>query len=191
MGDHVSTAAAMTKRADRRGLLEAAGFQKQAPKGLTSIIGAGSFPGFRNIQTVVPDDGHLKSSTRFEGSSPKYRNVPPAPLAGHRGTRYLKKSSSPMADAPQGNSLGMAAMIVGTCGIALYWLPWVNLICPAGSVIFGTIALQRASKQKATGKLPAITGLILGGVLFLIGLFVIEVALSLTAILDQSSEASP
>ena len=106
-------------------------------------------------------------------------------------TVYVKESPSPMADAPQGNSLGMAAMIVATCGIVLYWLPWVNLICPAGAVIFGTIALQLAGKQKATGKLPAITGLILGGVLFLIGLFVIEVALSLTAVLDQSGEATP
>lgn len=85
----------------------------------------------------------------------------------------------------------MAAMIVGICGIALYWLPWVNLICPAGSVLFGAIALHLAGKQKATGRLPAIAGLILGGVLFLVGIFVIEVALSLAAVLDQPGETGP
>lgn len=85
----------------------------------------------------------------------------------------------------------MAAMVVGICGISLYWLPWVNLICPAGSVLFGAIALHLAGKQKGTGRLPAIAGLILGGVLFLVGIFVIEVALSLAAVLDQPGETSP
>jgi hypothetical protein len=84
----------------------------------------------------------------------------------------------------------MAAMVMGICGIALYWLPWVNLICPAGSIIVGAIGALRASNGTATSKLPAVSGLVLGGVLFLIGLFVIEVALDLSRVPVYSGEAS-
>lgn len=86
--------------------------------------------------------------------------------------------------------MGVAALVVGICGVPLYWIPFVNLICPALSVIFGAIGLQRATKT-AAGRLPTITGLVLGGILFLIGLFVIDVVLSLAAVLNASDGPTP
>ena len=114
-----------------------------------------------------------------------------APLAGQPGTIYLKTSPTHMAEQPQAISLGVGAAAVAICGIALYWLPWVNLICPAGLVILGTVGLKKASKGTVTSKLSAVTALILGGVLFLLGLFVIQVAFSLAGVVDQPGEASP
>lgn len=82
-------------------------------------------------------------------------------------------------------------MAVAVCGIALFWLPGVNLMLALASVIFGSIALQRAGNGTATGKFAAVTGLVLGLVLFLIGLFVIDVALSLAPVLDDSGQVRP
>lgn len=112
------------------------------------------------------------------------------PSTREPGTTYVKGTPSVVGDRPEGNPLGVAAMVVGLCGIALYWLPWVNLICPAGSIIIGSLSLHQASKGTTTSNLPAVAGLLLGCLLFPIGLFVIEVALSLTAVPGQPGEAS-
>lgn len=113
-----------------------------------------------------------------------------APFAGQQGTVYLKRSPVQKAERPQGNSLGIGAAVVGICGIAVYWLPWVNLICPAGLMILGAVGLQNARKGTVPSKLAAATALVLGGALFLLGLFVIEVALSLAAVPGQPGEDS-
>jgi hypothetical protein len=108
-----------------------------------------------------------------------------------QGTTYRKGSPSLTDSRSQGHSLGITASIVGLCGVALYWLPWVNLVCPAGLVILGTVGLQKASKGTVASRLPEVAALLLGCLLFLLGLFVIEVALSLSGVPGHSGQASP
>lgn len=141
------------------------------------------------LETMAKDDGQLKSPAGFEETAPVTGMIL-RPLAREPGTTYVKGTPSVVGDRPEGNPLGVAAMIVGLCGIALYWLPWVNLICPAGSIIIGSLSLHKASKGSTTSSLPAVAGLLLGCLLFLIGLFVIEIALSLAAVPGQPGEAS-
>lgn len=112
-------------------------------------------------------------------------------LEEQQGTVYLKRSPVQKAGRSQGSSLGVGAAAVAICGIALYWLPWVNLICPAGLMILGAVGLQNTCEGAVPSKLSAATALVLGGALFLLGLFVIEVALSLAAVQGQPGEASP
>jgi hypothetical protein len=103
----------------------------------------------------------------------------------------LKASPPQLVDRCQGKSLGLASMVVGISGIAPYWLPWVNLICPAASIVLGAMGLQKSRQGTVTPKLPAVTGLLLGGLLLFIGLFVIEVAGGLAAVPVHSGEAFP
>lgn len=96
-----------------------------------------------------------------------------------------------MVSEAKGDRLGIAAMAVGICGIALFWLLWVNLTVALLSVIFGSIGLREAGSGNAMSKIRAVTGLVLGWVLVLIGLFVIDVALSLAPVLGHSGQAGP
>lgn len=76
-----------------------------------------------------------------------------------------------------------ASLVLAICGIAVFWLPWVNLICPALAIILGAADLVRAGTRKREGWFCAAASLVLGVALFLIGLLVIDIALSLTPVL--------
>lgn len=144
-------------------------------------IDAGSSPG--SLQQAA-DKAQHRSQTRLVVRAPTYRHAPRSPLGPDSGPIYPKKFPTVLAGSTQGDRMGAAALIVGICGIALYWLPWVNLMCPALSTVLGGLSLWRVGKGTGASRLPAVAGLILSGVLFLIGLFVIDVALSLATVLD-------
>lgn len=107
------------------------------------------------------------------------RQAIPQDAPGQSGSVYAKRPPAPVTGPGQGNPLGVAALAAGVCGTALYWLPWVNLVCPVVSMVLGGIALGRAGKGTGASRLPGVAGLVLGGALFLLGLFVIDVALGL------------
>lgn len=131
------------------------------------------------------DNTQHRSQTGLVVRAPTYRRALLSPLGPGSGSVYAKKFPTVFAGRPcPGDRMGAAALVVGICGIALYWLPWVNLVCPALSIVLGGIGLWRAGKGTRVSRLPAVAGLILNGVLLLIGLFVIDVALSLATVLD-------
>ena len=96
---------------------------------------------------------------------------------------WSKSSYAPIPDQVPVDPVGTLSMLAAICGIALFWLPWLNLVFPMISISLGTVSLRRAGKDAFTWNLPAIGGLVLGSVLFLLGLFVIEVAGSLSEVL--------
>lgn len=114
-----------------------------------------------------------------------------APLEGQSGSTYLNARAPAIATRPPGTPYGALAMVVGILGIGLYWLPGVNLICPALAVILGAIGAQRAGKGSGASKLSAIMGMVLGALLFLIAVFVIDVVTSLGSVLNQAAEVTP
>jgi hypothetical protein len=110
--------------------------------------------------------------------------LPWPPLARQSGSVYAKWSPASISGPVQGNLLGISALVVGLGAISLYWLAWVNLVCPALSVILGGIDLWQTRAGTGVPRLPGVAGLALGGVLLPVGLFVINVALSLTSVWD-------
>lgn len=111
------------------------------------------------------------------------------PLDGQSGSTYVNGLWTARSPAPEGKLLGSAAFVVGICGIPLFWVPFVNLICPILAMILGTVGLLRAGRTGAR-QLSAAAGLFLGGILFPVGLFVIDVVLSLAPVLNFPSGAS-
>ena len=101
------------------------------------------------------------------------------------GSTCVNRSSAAKADHAGANRVGVAALVIGICGVPLFWVPFVNLLCPVLSLILGAIGIQRAGRT-GTGRLPAVAGLVLAGALFLIGLFVIDVFLSLASVLTPA-----
>lgn len=81
--------------------------------------------------------------------------------------------------------VGTLAMLAGICGIAVFWLPWLNLLFPMTALTLGAVSLRKTGRNAFLGNLPAIGGVILGGVLLLLGLFVIDVAGSLSEVLSS------
>lgn len=109
---------------------------------------------------------------------------------GETGSTHVDTSPTARANQPERNPLCDVSMVVAICGVPLFWIPFVNLVCPVLSMLLAAIGLRRAGKT-GRGWLPAIAGLALGGILFLVGLFVIDVLLSLASVLAPANGATP
>lgn len=102
------------------------------------------------------------------------------------------KGLAEKTDQVQVDPVGTLSILAGICGIALFWLPWLNLLFPVLSMALGVVSLRKTGKRSAlTGNLPAVAGVALGSVLFLLGLFVIDVAASLAEVLHQGAGPLP
>ena len=58
--------------------------------------------------------------------------------------------------------MGRAGLILGACGIPLFWVPMVYPNAPILGIIFSAIGYSRARAGKATNGKTAIIGLVLG-----------------------------
>lgn len=81
---------------------------------------------------------------------------------------------------PEKNGFGLAAVILGPIGLLLALIPltgWLAIICGFTGLIFGIAGLARVSKNKATNKKTAITGIaacllaIIGGIAAMVMFF--------------------
>ncbi|WP_247043997.1 hypothetical protein [Arthrobacter rhizosphaerae] len=93
-----------------------------------------------------------------------------------------KRASAETRDQTEVDPIGTLSILAGICGIAVFWLPWLNLLFPLISITLGAVSLRGAGKD-AVGNLSAVGGVVLGSVLLLLGLFVIDVAGSLSEVL--------
>ena len=96
---------------------------------------------------------------------------------------WSARSYAQIQDQAPVDPVGTLSMLAAICGIALFWLPWLNLVFPLIAISLGTVSLRRAGKDAFTWNLPTIGGVVPGTVLFLLGLFVIDVAGSLSEVL--------
>ncbi len=100
-----------------------------------------------------------------ETPPPALLPMPPAPQVV-----YVQQTPAPT------NPLATTALILGICGVVLFWTFWFGLILGALAIIFGAIGLSRA-KSGAPNKGMAIAGLVLGivgvvlGALFIVLIF--------------------
>lgn len=131
------------------------------------------------MKQSIPRPG--ESHPRPDGKSFSSFSHARTPPTGQPGSSYLKMT--PVETPAQANvdPLGTASLLAGICGIALFWLPWVNLLFPVMSITLGTVSLRRTGR----GAYTAVAGVVLGSVLFLIGVFVIDVAASLSGVLHH------
>jgi hypothetical protein len=91
--------------------------------------------------------------------------MPPAPQVA-----YVQQTPAPT------NPLATTALILGICGVVLFWTVWLGIILGVLAIIFGGIGLSRA-KNGAPNKGMATAGLVLGivsvvlGVVFIAAIF--------------------
>lgn len=63
--------------------------------------------------------------------------------------------------------MGIAALVLGICGIALCWIPWIGGICAVVGLILGLIAWVKSKKGIAiVGTILSAVGLIASVALF-------------------------
>ena len=95
---------------------------------------------------------------------------PPPPLPPAPQVVYVQQTPAPT------NPLATTALILGICGVVLFWTFWFGLILGTLAIIFGAIGLSRA-KNGAPNKGMATAGLVLGivgvvlGVIFIVAIF--------------------
>lgn len=77
-------------------------------------------------------------------------------------------------------------MVLGIVGVTVFWLPWVNFVCPTLALIFGWVGLNRVKNGTASNKGSAVTGLVLGGIVWALSLIVVIIAVSLVASIGSS-----
>ncbi len=92
-------------------------------------------------------------------------NQPGAPGAPPMG--------APGGEAPQGNGLAVAALVVGILGVVLFFLPFVGLILAILGVVFGASGMNKSNRIGGKGKGMAIAGLATGAVGVLLGLWML------------------
>ena len=88
---------------------------------------------------------------------PPIQPMPPAPQVV-----YVQQTPAPT------NPLARTALILGICGVVLFWTFWFGLILGALAIIFGAIGLSRA-KNGAPNRGMATAGLVLGIVSVVLG----------------------
>jgi hypothetical protein len=69
------------------------------------------------------------------------------------------------AQAPQGNGMATASLILGICSIVLFWLGWIGIICGVLAIIFAVVAKNKIKANPSVGgagsaKAGLITGII-------------------------------
>lgn len=107
-------------------------------------------------------------------------------IAGHTGSVYFKQipGTSTHHSPRRRTRMGAVSLVLAICGIAVFWLPWVNLICAVLSMFLGVASLSRPDSRRTGDHFHAAAGLLLGVALFLTGLFVIDIVLSLASVLE-------
>ncbi|HEY2223367.1 DUF4190 domain-containing protein [Actinomycetospora sp.] len=76
------------------------------------------------------------------------------------------------------NGMGVAALVFGILAVLTFWLPIVGLVLGLIAVVFGVVGRGRVRAQRATNGGMALTGLILGLLVFLVNA-VLSIALFL------------
>ena len=74
--------------------------------------------------------------------------------------------------------MGVAALVFGILAVLTFWLPIVGLVLGLLAIIFGVIGRGRVRKMQATNGGVALTGLILGVLVFIVNI-VLSIALFL------------
>jgi hypothetical protein len=76
------------------------------------------------------------------------------------------------APAKPSNGIGIAALVVGIVSLVLSWIPFLGLLLAIVAIVLGILGIRKASKGEATNKGMAITGVVTGGLAFLVGALV-------------------
>jgi hypothetical protein len=76
------------------------------------------------------------------------------------------------------NGMGVAALVFGILAVLTFWLPIVGLVLGLLAIVFGVIGRGRVRKMQATNGGVALTGLILGVLVFIVNV-VLSIALFL------------
>ena len=74
------------------------------------------------------------------------------------------------------NGMGVAALVFGILAVLTFWLPIVGLVLGLLAIVFGVIGRGRVRKMQATNGGVALTGLILGVLVFIVNI-VLSIAL--------------
>lgn len=110
-----------------------------------------------------PDPGPVGSP-----ESPSQAQYPAPPQA--YPSMYGYPGPGPMAPAKKTNGLAVAALVLGIVGVPLFWL-WE--IPPILALIFGLVSYSqiRKSEGRQGGEGMAITGIVLGALVIIFGVF--------------------
>ncbi|TVT51519.1 hypothetical protein FNH05_14700 [Amycolatopsis rhizosphaerae] len=76
------------------------------------------------------------------------------------------------------NGFGLTALITGVIGLALFWLPIVNLVFGLLGTVFGLLGFRRVRKGMATNPGQALTGLMCGLLAFVIAVLLLSFGLA-------------
>lgn len=146
------------------------------------------FEGGANHPTGYGTDGTLGGTPPQPTAYPATPGYGQSPY-GVSGPTNVYVNAAPVGSngMPYSNGLGTAAMVLGIVGVTVFWLPWVNFVCPTLALIFGWVGLNRVKKGTASNKGSAVTGLVLGGIVWALSLIVVIIAISFVASLGSSN----
>jgi hypothetical protein len=97
----------------------------------------------------------------YRATQPPYAGTPAAyPPNGYGGNPYAVTPGAGYT-RPR-NGLGIAALVLGIVGTALFWTFWIGFGCGVLAVIFGAVGLSHVHRGEAANRGQAKAGLILG-----------------------------
>lgn len=73
---------------------------------------------------------------------------------------HLPRTQPPSQTAQ--NGYGRAGLLLGICGLTLFWVPYVYPYVGGAAVALGTVGYSRAQAGTATNKKTAVLGIVLG-----------------------------
>lgn len=137
-------------------------------------------------QTSIPRQGEhtpvpRQAAPRGESTEPltqprQAAPEPPAPEQPERSEPASERWAAPPYEAQ--NGFGLTALVAGVSGLALFWLPVVNLVFGLLGTVFGLLGFRRVRLGTATNPGQALTGLVCGLLAFVIAVLLLSFGLA-------------
>ncbi|MDQ0791110.1 membrane-bound ClpP family serine protease [Streptomyces sp. B3I7] len=78
------------------------------------------------------------------------------------GEHYETRQGQPAAPGPRRNGFGIAALVLGLVGAALFWTVFGGIVLGLLALIFGVLGHRRSKRGLATNGIMSVVGAVIG-----------------------------